>query len=142
MPWNTLYLADHQPTAAEISAYIDNPLWEKLNKFLVNSYDIAPEYSYSKCSLQAGWNIKYKKAGRSLCTLYPLGGFFIAMVVIGAKELGETELRLPALDPYTQALYERTSEAMGSKWLMINVTTESILNDVEALIQIRRKIKK
>ncbi|WP_423245054.1 DUF3788 family protein [Heliorestis acidaminivorans] len=25
--------------------------------------------TYSKCSAQPGWNVKYKKSGKSLCTL-------------------------------------------------------------------------
>ncbi|NLO86023.1 MAG: DUF3788 domain-containing protein [Clostridiales bacterium] len=142
MSWSAQFPADRQPAPAEISAYISSPLWDNLNTFLAEGYAVTPDYAYSTCSMQAGWNIKYKKAGRALCTLYPMEGFFIAMVVIGAKEMGEAELLLPALDPYTQALYERTSQGIGQKWLMINVTSEPILNDVKALIQIRRKIKK
>lgn len=142
MSWSTRFPAEHQPTPEEVSAYINDPLWENLNAFLAESYDVSPVYAYSTCSMQAGWNIKYKKAGRALCTLYPMEGFFIAMVVIGAKEIGEAELLVPALDPYTQALYERTNQGLDQKWLMIHITSEHILNDVKALIQIRRKIKK
>ena len=86
MSWVNLYSADRQPTKAEIAEYIANPLWDEMNDFLRKNYKVEPSYSYSACSGQPGWNIKYQKAGRSLCTLYPMSGYFIALVVIGAKE--------------------------------------------------------
>lgn len=30
--------------------------------------------------------MKYRKSGRSLCTLYPMDGHFVALVVIGEHE--------------------------------------------------------
>lgn len=142
MQWSNKFEKDNMPNENEISKYISSPLWEELNAFLVQNYDVEPKYSYSSCSMQAGWNVKYQKAGRSLCTLYPMDGFFIALVVIGSKEAMETELLLPTLTDYVQKLYKISEGTSGSKWLMINVTSTDILEDVKALIQIRRKIKK
>ena len=36
-------------------------------------------------SLEKGWNVKFKKAGRALCTLYPQEQFFHVMGRGGAK---------------------------------------------------------
>ncbi|KAB2952754.1 DUF3788 family protein [Heliorestis acidaminivorans] len=33
------------------------------------AYQAKPHITYSKCSAQPGWNVKYKKSGKSLCTL-------------------------------------------------------------------------
>jgi hypothetical protein len=38
--------------------------------------------------------VKYQNSGKSLCTLYPMEGYFIALVVIGAKEEEEVEMAL------------------------------------------------
>jgi len=76
MEWAGLYGADRQPSEAQIAEYIANPLWENLNGFLRESYGVQPSYDYSTCSGQPGWNVKYKKGGRALCTLYPMPGFF------------------------------------------------------------------
>jgi hypothetical protein len=97
--------------------------------------------SYSGCAAQPGWNVKYQKAGRSLCTLYPMGGFFIALVVIGTKEEAEAELLKPALTQEVQSLFIGPASSMG-RWLMIPVTDERVLADVKALILLRRKTKK
>lgn len=142
MSWSTLYPADKQPDETTIAQYINSPYWPELNDFLAQNYEIEPKHTFSTCSGQPGWNIKYQKSGRALCTLYPMDGYFIALVVIGAKEETQAELTMPLCDPYTQQLFQNTSVMMGSRWLMINVTTQTILDDVKSLIQIRRPIKK
>ncbi|MDL2234887.1 DUF3788 domain-containing protein [Christensenellaceae bacterium OttesenSCG-928-L17] len=139
MEWFNLYGADNQPTAQETSTFISSPLWGELNAFLHDNYDVEPSYSYSNCSAQPGWNVKYQKAGRSLCTLYPMDGFFIALVVIGAKEEIEAELLSPGLTPHVQELLNTASGIMGGRWLMIHVTDAQVLDDVKRLIQLRRK---
>lgn len=142
MDWVNLYPADKQPSPAEIAEYIASPLWDNLNAFLQESYEVSPIYNYSTCSGQPGWNVKYQKAGRALCTLYPMPGFFIALVVIGTKEDVEASLVIPTCDQRIQALYNNTAAIMGGRWLMIPVTSDKILNDVKRLIQLRRKIKR
>ena len=142
MEWVTLYGPDRRPSAAEIAEYINSPLWAEMNRFLQENYDVQPSFSYSSCSAQPGWNVKFQKAGRSLCTLYPMAGYFIALVVIGAKEEAEAELTMPMCDRYTQELFSNTVFSAGGRWLMVGVTSAAILEDVKHLIQIRRKIKK
>lgn len=135
--WVNLYDSSSQPTETEIADYISNPLWQQLNIFLQTGYDVSPRYSYSSCAGQPGWNIK----GRSLCTLYPMSGFFIALVVIGAKEAAEAELMVPTLSEHIQGLLKSAGSVASARWLMIQVTDEQVLEDVKCLIQIRRKIK-
>ena len=71
-----------------------------------------------------------------------MDGYFIALVVIGAKEESEAELTMPLCDRYTQELFSNTVFSAGGRWLMVGVTNAAILEDVKHLIQIRRKIKK
>lgn len=141
MEWSKLYGPDNQPSETDIAEYVKSPLWEELNGFLRGSYETEPVLSYSRCSGQPGWNAKYRKAGRTLCTLYPMPGFFIALVVIGAKESGETELMLPVCSEYTQRLYAKTPFVMGGRWLMIRVADEAVLDDAKRLIQLRRPVR-
>lgn len=142
MEWINLYPADTQPTDEQISDFISSPLWAEMIAFLSDGYKVEPTYSYSACSGQPGWNVKYKRAGKSLCTLYPMDGFFIALVVIGAKEQMEAELLLPTFTEQVQNLMKTAGGMAGARWLMIHVTDAQVLDDVKRLIQIRRKIKK
>ena len=58
--------------------------------------------AYSNCAMDnnvwRGWNIKYQKSGKSLCTIYPQQGYFLALVPCKSFEvrsddtLGEVKL--------------------------------------------------
>ncbi len=135
--WSDLYPQPSQPTPDAISAFISNPLWEDLNTFVQTAYGAVPRYSFSKCSAAPGWNVKYQKGGRALCTLYPMNGYFIALIVIGERESAQTDLALPALSEYVRTLYLKAQAVMGGKWLMTEVRSPEILQDVKTLIGIR-----
>lgn len=131
-----------KPSLDTISGYVNNPLWAQLCSHIEDEYQSKPVLEYSRCSMQYGWNVKYKKAGRTLCTLYPMEGHFVALVVIGTRERPVIELQLPTFTEYLQRLYHETETGMGQKWLMINVTDEAILYDLKQCIAIRRGAKK
>jgi len=133
---------DIKPSMNTISAYVKNCLWDELCCHLETTYQVKPLIEYSICSMQKGWNVKYKKSGRSLCTLYPIDGYFIALIVIGERELEETEFILPSLTDYVQRVYNETKAGMGQKWLMLEITDNTILEDAKKLISIRRGRKK
>ena len=84
-----------------------------------------------------GWNVKYKKGGKALCTLYPKQEYFVALVAVGAKEIAEADLMIPFCDQYTQDVYNRTKFGRAGKSLPIEVTSEPILRDVKNLIALR-----
>ena len=54
----------------------------------------------------------------------------------------EAEALLPACDPYVRVLYERSADSSMGRWLMIEVTSEAILRDAEALMMLRAAPKK
>lgn len=141
MEWKNLYGPNTPPTLENISKYINNELWQDLNLLLQITYQIQPKLAYSRCSMQSGWNVKYQKSGKSLCTLYPMEGYFIALVVIGNKEMEEAEMLMPLCSKYIQTLYQETPFSAGGRWLMVSVTDHHILNDVIKLIQIRVRTK-
>ena len=141
MDWITRFGPENQPSYEDIDNFINSELWREINTALQTSYKISPLMSYSKCSAQPGWNVKYKKGGKSLCTLYPMDGYFIALVTIGNKETNEVEQTLSMYSEYTRELYKRTAFSCGGRWLMINVTDKAVLDDVINLVNIRVKAK-
>ncbi len=128
---------ENKPSMAEIRTYINSHLFEDFCKHLETEYQCKPQFEYSKCSMQFGWNIKYKKGGRSLCTIYPSEGSFLVLVVISDRERAEAEWLLPFCTEYLQQLYFDTKTGMGQKWLMIDVKNSTVLEDVKRLIAIR-----
>ncbi|NCC64593.1 MAG: DUF3788 domain-containing protein, partial [Spirochaetia bacterium] len=91
------------------------------------------------CSAQPGWNVKYKKKGKSLCTLYPEIDAFIVLVVVGAKEeeaVGSLVAQ-GAFTPYVQNLFQAARPMAIGRWLMIEVHEIKVLEDIKTLISIR-----
>lgn len=138
MQWSELYDSAHEPMHAQIREYVATPLWDDLANYLQQAYHVQPKLFYSGCSMQAGyfmgWNVKYKKGGKALCTLYPKQGYFVALLAVGAKESAEADLLIPLCDAYTQALYRQTKAGVAGKSLPVDVTSESILRDVKDFI--------
>ena len=80
MTWNTLWPQDRKPTPGDIAEFVDNPLWKTLCSWLESGYRTVPRIEYSRCGMAPGWNVKYTKGGRALCTLYPAAGSFTCLV--------------------------------------------------------------
>ena len=141
MDWNSLYDSSRMPDNDNIIDFIGKaaPLWVELETYLENTYHVSPKMSYSKCAAQPGWNVKYQKGGKSLCTLYPMEDFFIALVVVGIKEEAEVEaaITLGLFTDYLHEMYQRVAFSCGGRWLMIRVTERAVLEDVKRLISIR-----
>ena len=74
------------PEIQAFADYIRNPLFERLCTDMEEHYHIKPRVEFSRCSWEYGWNIKFKKSGKSLCTLYPRENYFTVLVVVGEKK--------------------------------------------------------
>lgn len=140
MDWNMLYSNVTPPTWEQVTEYIVSPLWADFNERIQSAYQITPCMEHSRCSMQAGWNVKYKKSGKSLCTLYPMEGYFIALVVVGSHELTEAELLMPLCSDYVQTVFKNTKIGNGQKWLMLEVRDREIMEDVFSLINLRKRM--
>jgi len=141
MKWNELFDANRIPSYEDIRNYTGEAkhIWDELVSYIEETYQVKPQLDYSKCSAQPGWNIKYKKSGKSLCTLYPMPNYFIALVVVGAKEENEVEAAMQTgiFTPYVNELYRKTAFSAMGRWLMIEVKDKEVLKDIKGLIGIR-----
>ena len=115
MTWSQVATKIQSPTPVDVVHYMDHPLWTALRTFVEDTYGVTPLVEYSCCCSAPGWNMKYRRSRKSICTLYP-----------GLPEEGQT-------------LYQAAGGTGGSRWLMIAVTTERILEEVKALLQLRLK---
>lgn len=141
MQWSEQFRDEQVPSDNQIQEYVDTPLWEELTEHLQQIYKVEPKLFYSGCAMDngfwKGWNVKYKKSGKSLCTLYPKQGYFMALIPIGHKEAAEADLLIRVCDKYTQDLYNRTESGVHGKSLAVEVKSEQILHDVKNLVALR-----
>ena len=131
---------EKSPSMEQVTEYINNSLWTDFNNRIQSTYRTRPWMEHGRCSMQAGWNIKYKKGGKSLCTLYPMQGYFIVLVVVGSREFTEAEFLMPQCSDYVQTVFKNTKTGNGQKWLMLDVRDREIMDDVFRLINLRKRI--
>ncbi|MCI9598050.1 MAG: DUF3788 domain-containing protein [Firmicutes bacterium] len=127
------------PTLEEIGQYVNNPIFMEFCSEIKETYKCGEKIEFSSCSWEHGWNIKFKKSGKTLCTIYPREHYMTVMIVVGRKEKEFIEAILPECTAELQQTYHQTQEGNGQKWLMIDVEDQGRLyHDILRFIEIRR----
>ena len=139
--WNEAYNAKNEPAESQIIEFVKTPLWNDLDSHLKQKYNIQPQLFFSNCSMDKGywkgWNVKYKKSSKSLCTLYPKEGYFLALIPVSAKDLDEAEILIKLCDKYTQDLYHEAKPGNTGKFLAMEVKNKKILRDLKNFVALR-----
>jgi len=104
-----------QLTEAEMKDFMNLALFDDMDKHMREVYKVKPKYAYSSCAMDnniwRGWNIKYQKSGKSLCTLYPQQGYFMALVPGKSFKIRNEQ----ALVELKQAIEMRVDEIAAKK---------------------------
>jgi len=111
--------------------------WLSLTTYIEQTYSAKPQIAYSRCSAKPGWNVKYKKSGKALCTLYPEPESFTALIVTGPGDMEKYTLMRPLFSDETNALYDSAPLFNNTKWLMIGVSGDDALDDIKRLLQLK-----
>ncbi len=142
MPEDLILDNKHVPTMDEISLYFDGQSrkrWLEMTNFIENNYKTKQQIDYSMCSGKPGWNVKYKKSGKALCTLYPDKDRFTVLIVLSRKDRDVFEETRDGFCPYINELYDKCALFNGTKWLMVEVTDDDIFEDVKELIMLKTR---
>lgn len=142
MEWCNLFPKDKIPTFQQITEYVNHPAFLELDSKLRELYGIEPAIEYSRCSMQPGWNLKYKKSGKALCTVYPAVGYYLVLLAIGNNEMTEAELFMASCTGYVRDVFQRTEVSNGAKWLMLEIRELQAVEDLIGLVMIRKRPKK
>ena len=137
--WPQLFPMDQQPSMEELDRYADNPLWPELRQYLKDTYGAEPRMDYSRCGLEPGWNVKFKKGSKALTTVYLRPGYVTAMVSIAPKDEAAAEGILLTCTEATRTLYQNTASSKMGRWLMLDLTSPELLEDIKALLTLRAR---
>lgn len=130
------------PTADELTEYVGIPLFGELCAYMKEEYKALFKIEYSGDNVLSGWNLKFKKNGRTLCTVYPRKGHFRLLLVIGNKEKQRTDELLASLSEEFCDIYTNTREGMGQRWLIFDFSCRTVLfDDVLKIVRLRRERK-
>jgi len=123
----------HQPTPEEIRSALGScfPLWERLITFIEKSYRIEGTWS-TWGPAKSGWNLRYRRKGKSLTALHPQQERILVQIVLG-KVQAKHALQLELGEKISRMLQE-APQLRDGRWLFIPVTSESDAKDVEKLL--------
>lgn len=130
----------HKPDMEEIEAFIENPLFHDFCVHMEDAYKALVSVEYSGDHVLLGWNVRFRKAGRTLCRLYPKRGYFTVLVVIGNCEKEQVEALMPQMSAAMREIYLNTKDGMGQRWLLVDLRApDAVYQDVLKLVLIRRE---
>ncbi len=133
----------HKPTEEEIVSFIGEQAkdaWLDIRQFLEDNYGLVPETVFY--GAKYGWTIRYRKSGKTLCSLFPEKGGFTVLIVLGKKEAEKAFLIRDELSSKIRKLLGDTEQLHDGRWLWIRLLTANDTDDVKKLLQIKRKPKK
>ena len=128
---------NHQPGEAELAAALGPKLvlWDRFIQFMADSYQLPAELSYG--GKNYGWNLWYRKSGKSLASFYPQQDGIVAQVVLGREQV---EKALTSdLGERVMKLVRETPQLHDGKWLFIPVMDAVDAADVGKLILLKRR---
>ena len=130
---------EHPPSEEEVRLALREqyPLWKQLQKFMLDTYEMSVEMSFG--GKKYGWNLWYRKSGKTLVTLYPQKGCFVAQIVLGREQV-EQALTLQ-LGKNVGTVLTKTPQLHDGRWLFIKVKTARDVKDIQQLLQIKRRPK-
>jgi hypothetical protein len=114
--------------------------WRKLRQYLYANYEFSPELFYDRKN--AVWFIRYRKSGKTLCTLIPEKNAFTVLVVLGKKEGDRAETLADQLSSPARTLLKTTEQLHDGRWLWIKVKQIKGVKDIQVLMTAKRKPKR
>jgi len=131
------------PTNEEMVALIGQQLfevWTKLCDFIESKYDL--ERLWNSGGKKWTYEYKYRRGGKSLCTLYAKENSFGFMVIFGKYERAKFEASRNDYSFEVQKIYDESTTYHDGKWMMFELTDSSLFSDMVKLLLIKRKPNK
>lgn len=131
------------PSEEQIYSFIGaeaKEAWIALSHFAEQNYDHQPELNYG--GKNYGWNVRYRRSGKTLFNMFPEKESFTVLLVLGKKEIEAYTSRMEEFGAHFKSVYEASAQFHDGRWLWIKVHSMDELKDIEQMILIKKKPKK
>jgi len=131
-----------EPTEEEMMIFIGEQagdVWVELRHFIEDNYDFAPETAFY--GAKHGWTVRYRRSGKTLCSLFPEKGGFSVLLVLGRKDSEKALSMRDELSTRMNTILRSTEQLHDGRWLWIRMLTMNDVDDVKKLLQTKRKPK-
>lgn len=133
----------HKPSDEEIATFIGGKAgkaWLELRNFVRDHYEIEPEKMFG--GAKHGWEIRYRRGGRTLCSITPEKGAVRVLIVLGREEAEKALGAKSEFGSKTYEIIEGARQLHDGRWLWLRPTELSDVEDIKRLLQIKRRPKK
>ncbi len=127
---------DRPPTQKEIERALGKRygLYELLVDFMKRSYQLDGTLSYG--GKNYGWNLWFRRSGKTLLNLFPQDGFCVAQVVLGQEQIEKA--RTLKLGKRVAEVFSKASQFHDGRWLYAPVKTAKDARDIQELVALKR----
>ena len=118
---------------------------EKITELLGNAktawdhYLAAIRNDYEMDELWDGNELKFRRGGKTLVTLYIKEGFFTVLVIFGKAEREKFEAQKDTFPQPVQALYQNSRTFHDGKWMFLDTADDSLVPDLMRMLAIKRR---
>lgn len=136
-------MPDIEPTTAELTNLIGKSLydiWNSLVSLLDENYDM--EHIWNSGGKAWKYEYKYRRGGKTLCSLYAREYCIGFMIIFGKDERAKFEADRVTYSNETQTIYDKAQTYHDGKWMMFEPTDTALFRDFIRLLHIKRKPNK
>lgn len=112
-------------------------VWQALCSAIDEKYDM--ERLWSTGGKNWTYEYKYRRGGKTLCSLYAKSGCFGFMIIFGKEERAKFEEIRSTLSDAVCRQYDGAQTYHDGKWVMFEPTDTTDFNDYMKLLAIKRK---
>ena len=115
-------------------------LWAYVIAKIDAAYDMEKEWD--KGGKAAKYVLRFRRGGKTLVSLFPNESAIGLMVVYGKDERDKFEAQQANFSSKVVSEYHSAKTYHDGKWIMFYLPDEDVMNDMPALLAIKRKPKK
>jgi hypothetical protein len=115
------------------------PEWQGLIDYISAAYDSSPDLIYG--GKNYGWMYKFRKAGKTLCTMFPEKKSFSVVVVFGVTDLENVRNDFKKLTRTTQKIINDTRQYHDGKWVKYSIPEDGGIDQIKIMLKAKRQPK-
>lgn len=112
-------------------------LWDRLCELIESEYEM--EKLWNTGGKAWDYEYKYRRGGKTLCSLCAVKDKLGFMVIFGRQEQEKFEAARTGFSGEICGIYDAAVAYHDGKWLMAVLEDDSLLTDIPALLHIKRK---
>lgn len=133
-------MLDKIPNTEELAALVGSPLydvWQKICTMIDEKYDM--DCIWNKGGKTWTYEYKYRRGGKTLCSLYVRENCIGFMIIFGKTEREKFEETRENYSESVQKIYDEAKTYHDGKWIMFEPVDTTMFSDFEKMLAIKRK---